>query len=406
MAMAIDAVPLLDDAVGSLVGLRRDVGVRAEAAAAADPTAVLPRCLLAYLSCYDMSPAALSRAARLVDEAPASLPEREAAHRAAARAWAAGDVRGAAAILAQWVAEAPRDLLALKVAQDLQLMAGRTKDLRDVVARALPAWSGDDPAYGRVLGMLAFGLEETGALGEAESVGEAALAAGDDDVWALHALVHVMDSGGRAATGDALLSSTAHQWGASILSVHHWWHAGLFALAELRTDEALEIYDGPLQPDDPTLALELVDASSLLWRLWLLGVDVGGRPRALADAWAARGGWGTSSFNDAHAAMAFALVGHHAVLGELAASTPGDAGRHFITAVAALAAGDSRRAVDALAPVRARTAGIGGSHAQRDVMDQTLLAAAARARHTVLIEELAAARPTPGHTEALITAWT
>jgi hypothetical protein len=46
--------------------------------------------------------------------------------------------------------------------------------------------------------------------------------------------------------------------------------------------------------------------------------------------------------------------------------------------VLALARGDADGAVDLMAPVRSLAARFGGSHAQRDLIDQTLLAAATR----------------------------
>ena len=57
------------------------------------------------------------------------------------------------------------------------------------------------------------------------------------------------------------------------------------------------------------IAYENVDASALLWRLYLRGVDVGDRWQALAQDWAPAVEDGYYAFNDAHAVMAFVGAG-------------------------------------------------------------------------------------------------
>src|SRR5690606_1377781 len=72
---------------------------------------------------------------------------------------------------------------------------------------------------------------------------------------------------------------------------------------------ALALFDGPIFGGRSTLALDLVDASALLWRLELLDVDVGPRWQPLADLWEAHADSGNYAFNDAHAMMAFVGAG-------------------------------------------------------------------------------------------------
>ena len=57
----------------------------------------------------------------------------------------------------------------------------------------------------------------------------------------------------------------------------------------------------------------MIDASAMLWRLHLRGVDVGDRWQAVADAWEPVEDAGNYAFNDAHAAMAFVGAGRTAV---------------------------------------------------------------------------------------------
>ena len=76
-----------------------------------------------------------------------------------------------------------------------------------------------------------------------------------------------------------------------------------------------------------------------------------------------------------------------------------DVGRRLIDGVLAFAGGDYARAVEALLPIRREAVRIGGSHAQRDVVNQTLIAGAERSGQwglaRMLLAERAGHRPTP-----------
>ena len=67
-------------------------------------------------------------------------------------------------------------------------------------------------------------------------------------------------------------------------------------------------------------------------------------------------------------------------------------GRRLIDGALAFAAGDYRRTVEAILPVRDDAARIGGSHAQRDIINLTLIAAAQRSGERSLARALLAER--------------
>jgi hypothetical protein len=156
--------------------------------------------------------------------------------------------------------------------------------------------------------------------------------------------------------------------------------------------------------NSPGAALEMLDASGLLWRLTLDGVGTGNRWAALADAWAAKDPTPWYVFNDLHAIMAFVGAGRQAQAEQRVAEIErylreGDAGHanHRMVAGAGLAAaralaawgrGDDGAAVAALAPVRHHLSVFGGSHAQRDAYQRTLLCAATRGGHDTLAQQL------------------
>jgi hypothetical protein len=146
-----------------------------------------------------------------------------------------------------------------------------------------------------------------------------------------------------------------------------------------------------------------VDAAALLWRLALFGVDVTERAAQLA---ADIDGLVTSPvyiFNDWHAVMAFGLAGDHArnelvVAANRHLTAPTNrraaerAGVDLLEAFSAFADGRPDRAIDLLIDIRPRASAVGGSHAQRDIVDLTLIAAAARAGDDALARALVTER--------------
>ena len=92
----------------------------------------------------------------------------------------------------------------------------------------------------------------------------------------------------------------------NFLSVHNSWHYALYLLQAGNTRGALAVHDQFLHHGgSEDIALELLDATALLWRLWLEGIPVGDRWRPLAQAWARLLAPGFYPFNDMHAIMAF-----------------------------------------------------------------------------------------------------
>ena len=151
------------------------------------------------------------------------------------------------------------------------------------------------------------------------------------------------------------------------------------------------MFDAYLDASRIEITLQRVDAASLLWRLHLLGADVGDRWQALVAGWPLDAATaGRSVFNDAHATLALIGAGAMARARDWVALSidsaerrPGwnrDVSRELGAPLmrGLLAFGDGRHgdAAAAIAPLRDRLARIGGSHAQRDVIEQTLLAAA------------------------------
>ena len=345
--------------------------------------------------------AGLGRLEELADRAT----ERERAHIAAIADWAAGDWDGMSARLDRIVADEPRDALALQVGHLSDFFLGNRDNLRGRVARAMPAWSREDPGYGFVLGMAAFGLEECGDYGAAEESGRHAIALEPDDCWAQHALCHVMEMQARQHEGIAFMEGRDAHWAQDDngFAFHNWWHVSLFNLDNDRFDRVLEIYDTAIRPESSEVQLEMLDAAALLWRLHLRGIDTGDRFAALAATYEAHAAeHGFYAFNDMHAMMAYVAAGRDRAaqaLEQVLAAAADEAGTNarmtrevglpIVRAVRAFGAERYGETVDLLMPVRYRAQVFGGSHAQRDIVHRTLIEAAIRDGQHGLAQALA-----------------
>jgi tetratricopeptide (TPR) repeat protein len=402
-ASGAEAAALLNGAIEDLVALAGDPVGGAEKAAA-DEDLVLARIYQAYLSLYATTPASVAAARALLTTLPdRQLPEREALHLAAARAWAAGDWAAATRWLERALLASPRDLLALKVAQDLYFFLGNRLELRDSPARVLAEWPETEPGWGYVQGIYAFGLEENGDYRQAQARAQAALNANPKDVWSVHAIAHVHEMEGSHRTGADFLATTAPDWSGSYFAVHNWWHKGLYHLELLELDQALALYDDLIRASRSTEWLDVVDAAALLWRLQLYGADVTERARQLAADIDDLVSDPLYIFNDWHAVMAFTLAGDHARAEQILAANrqltaktntlmSERAGLTLLSAFIAYASGRPADTVDLLIDIRQHANVVGGSHAQRDVIDLTLIAAAAASGNDKLARALVAER--------------
>ncbi|WP_447989381.1 tetratricopeptide repeat protein [Achromobacter spanius] len=336
---------------------------------------------------------------------------RERRHTAAARAWLNGEFSSALRRYADILIDYPHDTLALQVGHIGDFLLGRSAMLRDRVAGILPDWNSQMPHYGYVLGMHAFGLEETNLYAQAEAQGRRALELNPRDPWAVHAVAHVLEMQGRVEEGIAWLDGRREDWSAdNMLAIHNWWHLALFHLDRDETAEVLALYDKRLRESSTGQVLDLVDASAMLWRLLLRGVDVGPRWRQLADIWRERGGTGYYAFNDVHALMAYLGAGDDAAAQQLIAAMEAAAegsgtnammtravGLPVAHALVAFARQDYALSADLLRDLRLIAHRFGGSHAQRDVLALTLVEAAlrdgARGLAKVLTAERMALKP-------------
>jgi len=380
-----------------------------------EPDFALGHCLKADLAVMSSERAALPmlrESVEAVERLGSLATDRERAHIAAARAWLEGDFARSVRLYGDIVLEYPHDLLALQTAHVGDFYLGESSMLRDRVSHVLAHWGPQVPGFGFVLGMYAFGLEETALYARAEDAGRRALDLNSRDPWAVHAVAHVMEMQGRLRDGIDWLESTAVNWAADCaFAYHNWWHLALYHLDLGDADRAIELYDRAVHPGPTQVALELVDASALLWRLALRGYDVGERWQQLAECWSQTSEGGFYAFNDVHALMAFAscersgdvarllaILERRAADGDTNGLMCRDVALPLGRAIAAMSRGADAEAVEHLLEVRTRAHRFGGSHAQRDLVHLTLVEAALRAgdvrRARALASERTELKPT------------
>ncbi len=331
---------------------------------------------------------------------------REQTHISAVRAWLDGDLERATELWGRASIAYPRDLLALQFAHVGDFFLGYSHMLRDRVARVLPHWNRDVPGYGFIKGMYAFGLEEAGDYVQAEAHGREAVALNKQDGWAVHAVTHVMEMQGRAAEGVEFLETGVDGWAPnSMFAYHLWWHKALFHLDMNDASTALKLFDDRISAAGFGQALELLDGSALLWRLWVLGHDVGDRWNGLANKWETRIDDAYYAFNDVNAMMAFvgardgAAQKRQIEAVRRAGSGTGtnammsrEIGVPACEGFAAFGRGDYAQTIEFLLPLRAKANRFGGSHAQRDMLSWTLTEAAMRLGDRALADAFVAER--------------
>lgn len=396
------AASAFNRALGAYLGYRTDIADHLKAALQADPAFALAHCLRGYLLmlAFDRSKlGAAGEAHRAASEPAGGVTPREQAHIRALGRWAAGDLEGALreweGVLAAW----PRDVLALRLAHFNYFWLGRAAEMRASLERVAPSWDETLAAYPTLLSCLSFALEETGDYAAAERAGRRAVELDPADVWGTHAVAHVFEMQRRDAEGIAWLDALERHWEGKSSLVHHlWWHRALFHLARGEHDAVLELYDrrfrnlaSPLVAALPDLYIDVQNAASMLFRLERRGVSAGSRWAELADKAQGRIGDCLSAFTLPHWMMALAATGRYEAAqrmleamqayGETPASTARVVREVALPACRAVLAhrrGEHGAAVSLLAPVHSRLHELGGSHAQRDVLEQLYRDAVAR----------------------------
>jgi hypothetical protein len=244
---------------------------------------------------------------------------------------------------------------------------------------------GDDWWFLTVYG---FALVEIGEWKRGRDMVERALEQRPRSAHTAHVRAHALYEAGE----DHALANYLQEWLPDYssdcpLSCHVWWHLCLAKLMIGEHDSVFKIYDqhcAPSKTNSPSINV-FTDGASLLWRSELAGID---RSR---DRWEALLEFRNSSFPkpmvfvDAHGALPAIALGnktdldewHSQVLeaGENGKLPAGHVPADLAKAFAAHAKGDWSSVISILEPMSNEVVRIGGSRAQRDLVQNTLLSA-------------------------------
>ena len=417
------AAAAYDHVVTGYLTQRADTPARLTALLEADAEFALAHCMQGYFAMMAYKQASVPiavQAARTAESLGAGITPRERGHIAALTAWVEGDLDRTIASWESILRQHPLDAVAFRLAHFANFWLGRPQDMLSSVERVIPAWSEDVPGYVTILACHAFAHEEAGNYLAAEPSGRRAIELDPCDLWAAHAVAHVMEMQGRRSEGIEWLTALAPNWeGSHNLQHHLWWHLALFKLEYGDYAGVLELYDtrfrnlaAPLTVAAPDVYIDVQNAASALFRLQRLGVDVGGRWEELADKAEARIGDCVSAFTLPHWMMALTATGRIAAAERMVdgmrtfAKDRGTVQRIVRDYALPLAEGQlacaNGRYSDAVAIMRPVIGGmyrLGGSHAQQDVLEQlfvdTALKAGSAADVRLALERVAGLRAIP-----------
>lgn len=411
-ATSEESAKAFTDFTSSYMGFRATTGSILNTLIAADPDMPMAHCAKGYLARLFGSSNQSAKAKAISDALPDRMAhiganDRERAHAAALAAWCSGDMDKTTEIWEGIVLDHPHDALALRLAHFTHFYSGDPRRMRDSVARTLPLWSPEHRDYGFLLGMYAFGLEESGEYAKAEEYGRRAVERNPADAWAVHSVAHVLEMTERAEEGIAWVSNLEDSWSTvNNFRFHLYWHRCLYHLERGEFETVLRLYDQQIVSDiESDFYLDICNASSLLWRLEMFGIDVGDRWEMLADVARKHVADNDLIFVSLHYLMALIAGGDAAAAETMIANIrqwstlEGTQAQVCAESGLALAQGlklarDGRyvEAYEMMGPVRYRMDGIGGSRAQRDVFHMILLDVIKSSRDTLRARALFAER--------------
>ena len=297
----------------------------------------------------------------------------------------------------QHLSEFPRDALVLSLllgAFGLYAFSGRADHdaARVAICERHAIHYGEDWWF---LTYLGWAHTEAGNVGAGRTITERSLALREKNGNAAHALAHALfEQGDAAASGSFLTDWLPTYDGGSFLDGHLSWHLALVALKSNDIDAAIKIYEERIRPGisrSPPLNY-FTDTSSFLWRVGLVKeVELDPYWREVAAYGSKRFPRAGVHFADIHWALVAAATNSEdfdrrlTELESLQASgklTPGQSAIDLCRGVYAFANGDYEAATRIFEMHIPELARIGGSHAQREMFEDTLIVAYLRGGYT------------------------
>ena len=403
------AAEAYNQALGRLLRLQDGVEEGLEAAVALDPGFAQGHAALALLG-HEWGAAGSWRSALQSAHAAAAgrhLDDREVSFLDAVTTRLRSDEATGAAALLRHIRLFPRDALAVSVAVPTVAFGGLTSGAQTAdLVEGLGKTYGDDWWYA---GQLAFVRQDQERWSEAEALASYALSVEPASGHAVHARAHVFYETGEHAAGLRWLDEWIRTCGREANHLSHFsWHAALHELMQCDVEAVRRRYERELAPPRVSGSRALVDSGALLWRCHVTDSWQGPLPGEPVCG-AAPDGWLISPptpFAALHAALGLAAEGDEIGLAALRTTSLAHSDPTFRDVVAPVCRAlqsvvehDFHAAADQLESVLPRTVVLGGSAAQREVLQDTLVHALARSgqgdRAAAVLDERLARRASP-----------
>ncbi|KAL9651543.1 hypothetical protein ABK040_001489 [Willaertia magna] len=200
----------------------------------------------------------------------------EQLHVKALESWQKGYYHEAVKHWEEIIAKDPLDAVAVKFVHDAYFYLGQNTEMMRSIENVIEKYEKSNQIpkelYGYLCGMYAFGLEEAYDFDKAEKYALKALEINKTDAWAVHAMAHVKEMRGDIEGGIKFMLERENDWkDCDALACHNYWHYCLYLIDQGKYDEVIKIYDEKIAKyaEGSSAPLDLVDASSLLFRLLL-----------------------------------------------------------------------------------------------------------------------------------------
>lgn len=347
----------------------------------ADPGFALGYAGLARSLMYDADMAGARQALAKAKEVSGALSDRERAHIDIFDLMLTGQVPQARDAVKRHAVDYPRDALAVQAGTNVFGLIGfsgcpgREADLLAYTSMLTPHYGED----WWMMSMHALSLCETGNPRASLDLMERSLELNNANSNASHFKAHAQYELGEPQAGlDYLEGWMTGYDRRGLMQVHLAWHAALWALYLGDHAKMWDHADASIAPGACASALPinvLTDTAALYWRAQLRGVEVPAHRWEDLSTYAAKcfpkAG---QSFADIHAALAHAMAGDGDRLDHLANAAKGfaaDLVAPVSRGIQAILRQDWSGALTALTPVMSDHARLGGSRAQRDLLELT-----------------------------------
>ena len=300
------------------------------------------------------------------------------------------------ALIRELLNDYPRDIMMLRISSRLFTLGCSGGGVANFPPELLQHCRGVESQYGddwAFLGQYSFAHHEMNLLDDSLRYADRSLELHPLNATASHSAAHVYFERGDHGSGREFLGGWLAGYDSrSAFHVHLSWHQALFELAHCQYDRVTELYENDIRPSVIAKSPEgLANAASLLWRMQLYSEEAPSVPWAeVRDQALAAADTPGPAFRDAHAALAFSAAGDYDTFCRMTDRLQKSAADGNILAseitlplaqgIAAYAQGEYTEAVRLMDPIVGQLVRIGGSHAQREVFEDTYVSACLKAQ--------------------------